>query len=67
MHFPIFQAQQDVPEFLEAAADSAVGTFHGSAGGSFGGRDTRKVRRTLVVLRCGEVGVKLAPSILLFM
>nr|ACM80366.1 vasa [Patiria miniata] len=35
-------AQQDVPEFLEAAADSAVGTFHGSAGGSFGGRDTRK-------------------------
>ncbi|XP_033636475.1 ATP-dependent RNA helicase DED1-like isoform X2 [Asterias rubens] len=35
-------AQQEVPEFLENAADSAVGTFHGNAGGSFGGRDTRK-------------------------
>ncbi|XP_071483920.1 ATP-dependent RNA helicase DDX4-like [Diadema antillarum] len=35
-------AQQDIPEFLEAAADSAVGTYHGNAGGSFGGRDTRK-------------------------
>ncbi|XP_041475120.1 ATP-dependent RNA helicase DED1-like isoform X6 [Lytechinus variegatus] len=35
-------ASQDVPEFLEEAADSAIGTYHGNAGGSFGGRDTRK-------------------------
>eukprot|EP00057_Strongylocentrotus_purpuratus_P020107 XP_011674581.1 PREDICTED: vasa protein isoform X1 [Strongylocentrotus purpuratus] len=35
-------AQQEVPEFLEEAADSAIGTYHGNAGGSFGGRDTRK-------------------------
>ena len=33
------QAQQEVPDFLENAADSAVGTYHGGAGGSFGGRD----------------------------
>ncbi|XP_063963214.1 probable ATP-dependent RNA helicase DDX4 isoform X6 [Lytechinus pictus] len=35
-------ASQDVPEFLEEAAESALGTYYGNAGGSFGGRDTRK-------------------------
>nr|BAJ07808.1 putative vasa protein [Anneissia japonica] len=35
-------AQQEVPDFLEGVADSAVGTYHGSSGGTFGGRDTRK-------------------------
>ena len=39
----LIQAQQEVPDFLENAADSAVGTYHGGAGGSFGGRDTRRV------------------------
>ncbi|XP_071840649.1 ATP-dependent RNA helicase vasa-like isoform X2 [Apostichopus japonicus] len=34
-------AHQDVPEFLENVADSAIGTYHGNTGGGFGGRDTR--------------------------
>ncbi|XP_071952611.1 ATP-dependent RNA helicase DDX4-like isoform X2 [Antedon mediterranea] len=35
-------AQQEVPDFLEVVGDNAVGTYHGSSGGSFGGRDTRR-------------------------
>ncbi|KAI8485643.1 putative ATP-dependent RNA helicase ddx4 [Branchiostoma belcheri] len=35
-------AQQEVPEWLEEAAEGAIGTNYGPAGGSFGSRDTRK-------------------------
>ncbi|XP_046850859.1 probable ATP-dependent RNA helicase DDX4 [Xenia sp. Carnegie-2017] len=35
-------AEQDVPDWLEEQAESAIGTNYGPAGGRFGGRDTRR-------------------------
>ena len=46
-----FQAEQEVPDWLENQAESAVGTNYGPAGGRFGGRDTRKVRLWLESLK----------------
>ncbi|XP_066278962.1 ATP-dependent RNA helicase DDX4-like [Branchiostoma lanceolatum] len=35
-------AQQNVPDWLEDAAEGAIGTNYGPAGGAFGSRDTRR-------------------------
>ena len=37
------QAQQEVPKWLEIAAESAVGSGYGPSGGRFGGKDIREV------------------------
>ena len=37
----ILQAEQDVPEFLEQAAEKAYGSSYGPVGGQFGSTDTR--------------------------
>ena len=42
------QAFQDVPEFLEAAAEAAIGTNYGPAGGRFASKDYRQVRQVPV-------------------
>ena len=40
----LFQASQEVPEWLEGAADSATGSAYGrGGGGGFGGQDVREV------------------------
>ena len=38
----MFQAQQEVPEWLEEAAQNSYGAGFGGGGGSFGARDTRR-------------------------
>lgn len=38
----LLQASQEVPEWLEEIAESAVGTSYGPAGGRFASRDTRR-------------------------
>ena len=41
--FRFTQAQQEVPEWLESAAQGSIGTGgYGGAGGSFGGTDVRR-------------------------
>lgn len=37
-----FKASQEVPEWLDEIAESAVGTSYGPAGGRFASRDTRR-------------------------
>ena len=39
---PIFQAQQEVPAWLEEMAEKSLGQGFAGTGGKFGGRDTRK-------------------------
>lgn len=42
-NFLIFQARQDVPSWLEQAAEDAVGSGYGPKGGRFSSRDHREV------------------------
>ena len=43
------QAHQDVPEFLEQAAEEAVGSNYGPQGGRFGAKDMRVSESALTV------------------
>ena len=37
----LFQAEQDVPDFLEESAQEAIGSNYGPAGGQFASKDIR--------------------------
>lgn len=41
--FPVSQAYQEVPEWLEQVAEEAVGSSYGPAGGKFASKDRREV------------------------
>ena len=54
----LLQASQEVPEWLDEIAESAVGTSYGPAGGRFASRDTR--RQVLPYCCCSLMSVSLA-------